>query len=164
MIVGMDADTKRLAVAAVERGKVISVWTIKRRNTTGRTEADYGHQLTAFIRRCQDRGAALCLEGIYLPPDQSTANVKGFAKLAEVHGEVKHVAAAHGVPVVVVSPNAWHKTELGFTTPRAKLKEAALAKAQRITRRDDLTEHEADAVCIALHGETTHQADMQWAK
>jgi len=155
MVIGIDADSKRLAYCALDSGAIRAVGTIERANQAGRIEGRYDSALTAFMRRASEMGAVVYLEGIFLPERQGQStprNVLAFERLAEVHGEIKRAARLCAVPVEDVNPSVWHSAILGFSRGREELKAAAMAKARTLTGRDDLTEHEADAVCIALHG------------
>ncbi len=89
---------------------------------------------------------------IGLDPDCRQLAFCAHAALAEVAGELKRAARMHAVPVEAVSATAWHSTVLGITKGREALKAASAARARDLTGRDDLTEHEADAVCIAEYG------------
>ncbi len=148
MIIGIDPDCRQLAYAALDGDHDPVVGTVQRSNRVGRILDGYDAALTAFVRRAQERGAVLHIEGIFCQ------NPKTHAALAEVAGELKRAARMHSVPVEVVSATAWHAAILGVTRGRDRLKAAAAAHAHDLTGRDDLTEHEADAVCIAEYGKT----------
>lgn len=157
VVLGIDADTRRVAWAwCYSDGEMSPARTIMRSNSRGAMTADYDQKLNDSFEILWRAGGCIYLEGIYLPaPDGPRAerrNVRAFAALAEVHGEIKWVARGFGLRVEVVTPNKWHSAILGFTTGRAELKAAAMEKARDLTGLDDLTEHEADAVCIALYG------------
>ena len=159
-VLGIDADFHRVAFAVLNGTGVKATGTIERANRAGRIDGRYDSRLTAMCRRASEVGAVIYLEGIFLSEPKGGAgnhlpnrrNVLGFARLAEVQGEIKRSARLSAVPVEVVSPSAWHRAVLGFTKPREKLKAAALNEAGELTGRVDLSEHEADAVCLGLYG------------
>lgn len=154
VVIGIDADVHRVAYAAVCGERVLGAGTIERANSKGRIDERYDQGLTALMRRAQEIGAVVWLEGIYLAEDGSTSqarNVQGFRALAEVHGEIRREARRHGVPVEEAAPSAWHSAVLGFVRGRDALKLAAQSAAGRAWA-GELTEHEADAVCVALYG------------
>ena len=152
MIIGIDLDSKRLAYMALEEDTPPRGGTIPRANTHGRIHTEYDAALTRLMRRAGETGAVVFLEDIYLPRERSTANVRGFKALAHVQGEVRRAARQSAVPVMDCPPSTWHSSVLGFTKGRDALKAAALAKAREIDPQRAWTEHEADALCIALHG------------
>ena len=160
MLVGVDPDTKRIAFAAIEHGRVLRVGTLDRADSRGRILPGYDAALTAFMRRAQETGAVVYVEDIYLA-GRNAGSVAGFKSLAQVQGEILRVARQHSVPVVLVAASTWHSSMLGFTKGRESLKAAAQTKARELTGRDDLSEHEADAVCIALYGSKLEAAKRQ---
>lgn len=156
MIVGIDADFHRVAWAAVHGGRVVAVETIERSNTKSRMCEGYDLAVRSLFRRAFEKGATVYLEGIFLATHRGTStkrNVDGFRRLAEMQGELKAAARACGVLVETVQANTWHANMLGFVKGRDELQAAANRLAQEVTGLDDLTDHESDAVCIALWGE-----------
>jgi len=157
VVIGIDADTRRLAYCVLDGRQVRAVRTIQRADSRGRVfHSTYDAALTRFMRRAQDVGGLVFVEGIFLTEFKGHAtarNVLGFSRLAEVAGELKRVARLHAVPLVVVPASTWRAEVLGFVKDREKLKAAAMAKARELTGRDDLTEHESEACCIALFGQ-----------
>lgn len=98
------------------------------------------------------KAAAVYREGIYLSDDSNPArNVETHRLLANVQGEITAAARVCSVPVVIVGPQAWHSVVLGITRGRDALKATAgeRAKEMGIGR---CTQHEADALCVALYG------------
>ena len=161
MILGIDADSRRLAFAAIEGGTLTATGTISRANTQGRIHEDYDQRLTRFFRRAGERGARIFLEDIFLAKG-GAGNVRGFAAMAEVRGEVKRAARLCAVPVTDVNPSTWHSAVLGFTTNRDKLKDAAMAKARELDPDRQWTQHEADSACIGLYGQAAGQGGDDW--
>lgn len=160
MIIGIDADVHRVAWAAVRDGVLLAVETVQRANSRGRVDERYDQRLTALMRRTADIGGVVYLEGVYLATDRELSperNVQAFRALAEVQGEIKREARRCSVPVFVVTATQWHSRILGFVRGREALKAAAMALAQPIVTRE-LSEHEADAVCVALYGERMRDA------
>lgn len=153
VVVGIDADARRVAYATVRDGNVSAVSTIVRSNQMARIEADYDQRLTAFFRRASEMGSVVYLEGIWLA-DKSEANVQAFRSLAMVQGELAAAARRVGVVVNVVQPGEWRAVVMPKVRGRAECKKAAGDIAGRAVGREDLSEHEADAVCIALAGWT----------
>lgn len=152
LVVGIDADARRLAYATIDGGGLRAVATIARANQAGRIDARYDTALLCLMRNAADSGAVVYLEDVYLPTTGHTGrNVQGFKTLAVVQGEIRAVARRCGVPVELTSASAWHSTVLGFTKPRAELKAASMAKARTLAGQD-LSEHEADAIGLALYG------------
>lgn len=157
MKIGIDPDSRRIAYAAFDSNIFAAVATIERANATGRILEGYDAALTSFMRRAQDRGAVLYVEDIFLAR-RDASNVLAYKRLAEVRGELLRAARMHAVPVVDVSASAWHSAVLGFTRDRAALKTASMEKARAVVGGKDLTEHEADAVCIALYAAKAQEA------
>ena len=153
-VIGIDADTKRVALCIMQGPTVRQVATIERANTTGRIAPDFDQKLTSLMRWAADHGAVMYLEDIFLK-DGSAQNVRGFQSLACVQGELLARARQCGnVPLLLVSASAWRSEVLGFTKDRTKLKLAAGIEAARVLgdAERELTEHESDSVCIALYG------------
>lgn len=160
VVIGIDADVHRIAWAAVRDGALLAVETVERANSRGRVDERYDQRLTALMRRAADVGAVVYLEGIYLAEDRELSqarNVQAFRALAEVQGEIKHEARRCSVPILVVAATQWHSNVLGFVRGREALKEAARTVAQSLAARE-LSEHEADAVCVDLYGERVDDA------
>lgn len=165
MVIGIDADTRRVAWAAIEGGRVCDVGEVARTNTTGRFEDAYWQQLTSLVRRAQASGAVIYLESVYLPSSErkdEVRNVQTLIVLAEVQGEIKSRARQHGVPVVPVSAHEWRSVVLGRTVGRDELKRLAMEKARQLIIDNgqltvELSEHMAEAVCIGLAGEAMNK-------
>lgn len=154
-VIGIDADVHRVAWAAVRDGRVVAVETIERANSRGRVDERYDQRLTALMRSAEKQGAVVYLEGIFLAEDRDTSparNVQAFRALAEVQGEIKRAGRLCGVPVETAGIAEWHSAILGFLRGRERLKEAAMEEAVKVCG-FALTEHEADAVCVAMYGE-----------
>ncbi len=152
-ILGIDPDTRRIAFAFVNRaGRVRAVRTVERADSRGRVRADYDAALAGLFERAAQHGATVYAEGIFLR-DRRRGSVVGFRSLAEVQGEMKAAARRAGVRLETVAVSTWRAPVLGFTRDRARLKAAAMKRACQHWA-GALTEHEADAVCIALYGAT----------
>jgi len=152
MVIGIDADTRRLAIAAIGNGRVVRVGTIERGNQRGAVHPEYDAQLTRTMRWAQEVGAIVYLEDTYLPATGNDArNVRVLKSLNRVAGEIERAARMHSVPLRLVSASAWRAGVLGTYGAREKHKAAAMARAMQYVNRD-LTEHEADAICIAQYG------------
>ena len=150
VILGMDPDVRRLAYATLVDGVFRGVRTIGRSNAAGVMDAGYDAALEALMRRSSDVGAVLFLENIFLAANDKK-NVEAFAHMSEVQGEILGEARRQGVRVERVWASTWHSNVLGFTRDRVKLKAAAKKLAQGVAGQP-LTEHEADALCLALWG------------
>jgi len=152
-VIGVDADWRRVAYAVVQNGELSRVATIERANARGRIDERYGQRLTSLMRFAQAAGAVVWLEGRYLvEAGAAKRNVQTFDRLCRVAGEIEHEARRNGVPVEEAPVSAWHADVLGFTRGREELKQAARTKALQVGALPDVSEHEADAVCVALYG------------
>lgn len=152
-VIGIDADVQRIAYSAWESQRLLGVRTIQRANTKRRLEDDYHSRLVTLMRWAADNGFQVVLEGIYLAEHKgikTKANVDGFRRLANVQGEIRYEASRCRVPLEVVQPSVWQSSVLGRTTGREELKAASMEVACRYCK--PKSEHEADAVCIGLHG------------
>ena len=151
MVFGIDADTKRLAVSRfLGDGSLAEVKTIQR-EVKGAIVSDYDVQLADVTWECADAHGVIYLEGTFLSHFRGASNVAGFARLCEVRGEIRAAARGDGVRVEIVTPQEWRRDILGFTKDKKLLAAAAKEKAEALAGRN-LTEHEADAVCIGLYG------------
>lgn len=146
----MDPDVHRLAYGTLVDGAFRGVRTILRANSAGRMVETYDGALVALMRRAADVGAVLYLENIFLAANDRQ-NVEAFAHMSEVQGEVLGEARRQGVRVERVWASTWHSRVLGFTRDRVKLKAAAQTIAVGLAGYP-LTEHEADALCLAVYG------------
>lgn len=99
MILSIDADSRRLAYAIIEDGNVRCVRTLERADARGRVREWYESQLTALMRRCGELGIQVFIKGIFCGQ-----NVKGYAPLAEVAGEIKRAARLCAVTAEAPSP------------------------------------------------------------
>ncbi len=153
MIIGIDADVYRIAIAVVNKRKVVHVETINRAKAPSVIWPQYDARLAAFMTQARTANACVFLEGIYLDERKPTRNVRSFQVLAEVHGEVKRAARVAGVCVEVVAPPTWQSRVLGMTKGRESIKAASMRLAKSESGRQDLSQHEADAICIAIFGE-----------
>lgn len=165
LCIGIDPDSDRIAWASMEEGRDPRVGTIERRRGAGKAKRypdGYTADLCALMRGCQQGGGVIYLEDIYLPKQaedndekqKSTRNVQGFKVLARVQGEILHEARRHGLRVEVVAANTWRKGLLGVVKPRTACKKAAELKVWELLGRSDLSEHEAEAVCIAAYAQS----------
>ena len=149
--IGLDADTVRLAYCGITDGSVAGVGTIERLPKSGEIPERYDLVLAVLMKRAAALDATIYLEGIWLPQDRSRANVQGFRALAEVQGEILAMARWSGARVQVVQPTVWQSKVLGITRGRTEIKKAAQRIATGLTKRV-LSEHESDAVCLAMYG------------
>lgn len=149
-VVGVDADSRRIAYATVLRGSVRAVATITRSNQMNRIAEDYDARLTAWIRLASDHGAVIVLEDIFLA-DRKETNVVTYKSLAVVQGEITREARRHRVPVHLVQAVEWRAKVLSSGRGREELKRLAQLLAGQVTGLE-LSEHESEAVCIALYG------------
>jgi Holliday junction resolvasome RuvABC endonuclease subunit len=152
-VCGMDPDTQRLAGGLVSNGRVLEVYSIPRTDSRGRVLATYDEALDAFARRLGAYGHTLYLESVFVGKNRLT----GLA-LGEIQGEVKSAARKYGASVVSVKPSVWQGAMLRCTQPRDALKRLSRLVAMDALRKSrlpaqDLTEHEADGLCIALWGD-----------
>ena len=159
LILGIDPDVHRLAYAVWFNGRITAVQTIDRADSRRNIKVRYDCALTDLMRRASDRGAIIYLEDIFLAQG-AKANVRGFKSMAEVQGEIKQAARKSQVPLVGVMATSWQSDILGLTRGREKLKEASLAHAAKVfpTPGRMLSDHEADAICIAEFGARTESA------
>lgn len=155
VVIGIDAQTRVIA-AACANGGVVTTWSIERETSRGVRVESYAAKLVTLMRRAQELGAVVYLEDTYLETSRSERrecrNVHTLKRLSEVQGEIKHEADRHRVPLETVSANEWRAAVLGRVVGREELKAMAKARAARDTGRADLTEHEADAVCVCQYG------------
>jgi hypothetical protein len=132
---------------------VVTVGQIERMTAKGSMMFDYDQRLTALMRKCQEAGSVVYLEDTYLAPvGKEDRNVQTLKTLCKVAGEIEACARRHRVPVVLVTAGEWRAAVLGRTIGREDLKAMALKRASIATGRRDLSEHMADAVCIAQYG------------
>lgn len=152
-VIGIDPDVHRLAYAVLGNGHVPVVRTIPRENPKGDMEPQYDKRLSGLFRAAAEHNAVVWLEDIYLAHGKA-CNPKAYRRMAEVHGEIQRVARLAGVPVHTVLASTWQPRILtdGHRAERKVLKRLARQHAQDYVGRP-LTEHEADAVCIALYGQ-----------
>lgn len=154
VVIGIDAQTRVVAYARIDDSGIVA-HSIERETSRGTPISNYAGLLKTLMRKAQDVGAVVYLEGVYLAGSRSEKaeerNVHTVKRLSEVQGEILYEARNHGVEVVVVTYSEWCQV-LGRSCGREALKAIAQARAKRDTGRDDLTEHEADAVCIGQYG------------
>lgn len=154
-IVGIDADTQRVALASINlsSGHIPVVLTIDRANTRGAVDVNYDYRLRETLTPMTGHVDALFLEDVYTSGGHGEipANPNVAYALKEVHGEIKMIARSFGIRVEMVSPIEWHNAILFETKGRETLKRLAMEKASEAFR-GQMTEHEADAFCIALYG------------
>lgn len=152
-IIGIDADSRQLPYAVIVDNAVESVQTIVRSNSHGRFDERYWIELTRLVRSAQEWGAVIYLESIYLPADGvESRNVATFEALAKVHGEIEHEARKHRVPIEKAEPSTWRMYVLGENRGGSALKAMAMKTAAEYWAKA-MTEHEAEAVCIAIFGD-----------
>lgn len=152
--IGIDPDCDRLAYATCRHGAIIDVATIKRRDYKKRIHGEYDGLVGELMAKAKAAGARVFCEGIFLASGNGGAtarNVATFKELAEVQGELKAAARAHGITVETVMPVTWMNAILGFAKDRERIKAASAKHAARAYGQRPLSEHEGDAVCIALH-------------
>ena len=163
VVIGIDADARRLAYAVMRGGAFHVAKHIERSSASNVRCGDYHRRLIEFMQAARKHNAVIYLEDIYLqftpkkPGYTQHFSVTGFQALAEVQGEIKLEANSCQVPIVLVKAVTWYSEILGITRDRDKLKPASMKVAQRIARRD-LSQHEADAVCLALYGTRREQS------
>lgn len=150
-VVGIDADVHRIAWAHVHGGAVCNVGQFERSNSKGRMDDRYVSQLMGLMSCAQEFGAAVWLEGIYLPDKGASPrrNVEGFRRLAGVQGEIQFAGFMKAIPVYSVQPAKWMSELLGRKKYQGNTKTLSMDWAQRYWGAS-MTTHEADAVCIAL--------------
>lgn len=158
LVIGIDADTERLACAAMVRGAFRSVETVERANARNRVHAGYTSALRDFMLRVQHGGGMIFLEDIFLKSHRSEdsatckRNVTAFKALAIVQGEICHEARRADVLVEIVAANTWRAQVLGVSGPREVCKFRAAERASQICGREGLSIHEQEAICIAAYG------------
>lgn len=157
VVIGIDADARRLAYCVMQGGRFSAVRSMERSNQAGTVHGRYDQHLTALMQRANEIGAVVYLENIFLQ-NRGQGSVMGFKAMAEVQGEIKREARRFSVPVIPVMAITWHSDVLGFTRNRDALKRAAMEKAVEAVgyrlkaEGRALTQHEADATCIAFYG------------
>lgn len=161
IVAGMDPDTRRIAYAVTYGAQVLHVATVDRTTSKGRFLPAYDSQITTVMRWLQQAGAVLYLEGIYLPRNDrgqkiEARNVKTFQQLAKVHGELEQLARLHRVPTFTAAPVAWQAAQLKITKGREAIKKESKRLAAELWPAGT-TEHEADAIQIALYGGKQHK-------
>ena len=151
-LISIDPDTHQIAAAIFKDGDFQTVKIISRADARGRIREGYDHALEAFALLCADVGAAVFLAG------RGEGSVTGFQSLARVHGELLAAFSRHSVPVELIPAVSWQSKVLPRARGRDAIKAASIANATAITGRDDLTEHESDAVNLGLHALTLQTA------
>lgn len=138
-ILGLDPDTVRVAYALVEYDgmtpKVHSCGTVL--PTTER--------MSAPLREAQMRDAVVYCEEIFL------RNTQGFKSLAKVQGRIEDACNECRLELRYVYPSTWHSSFGWNGLKRAELKAISMQYA-RANCASVSTDHEADAICIAIHG------------
>lgn len=161
LVVGIDADTRRLAWVAVDaEGVVVEYGVILRRRGAGGcvVEPTYATELWWLCGWCARKGARVWVEGVYFKPaldGQARCSMKGFMAHREAVDEIVEALRAAGVEVSTVRASEWQSALFGRGLLRAELKEKALAAVRDVRWRrgeDRWNEHLADAVCIARWG------------
>ncbi len=158
-VIGIDADSCALAWSLWRNGKIESAGTIRRADAKGKIYPAYDSALATFMERAQAIRATVYAEGIFLAETKGRAtprNVQAFLKLAHVQAELLQAARVHRVRIECVSPNTWHAAILSFTTDRPRLKTAARDLAEMHLPNREISQHEADALCICLYGVSQH--------
>lgn len=154
-IVGIDADTHRVAWASIWENQVWNVQTIKRVSKGGVFSASYDDEMGAFFDNCRESNALLLIEDCYLPITRAEYVqqhcIETFKALARVQGEILAAARRIGLEIQVVAPCDWQRTILGHQHGRRDLKAASRRQARSLWPNFE-TEHEADAICIAFYG------------
>ncbi len=148
VIIGIDPDSARLAVAVLRQARRPIIRTLPRADYRGRIDAGYDAALESLMGWASEKGAAVFAEDCWLGRNSAT-----FKSLSQVQGELLAAARRHDVEIELVAPSAWQRAVLGFSKDRDALKAASIEYAQEMTSQDGaLSEHEADAVCIAAYG------------
>lgn len=146
IILGLDADTHRIAWAWLERDRIVLVGTIPRADVDGTVLPDYDRQIRAKFLSLVGRGRIVTEQPF------CHRNIRTYGALSEVLGELRWIARTLNVPFHAMSPNDVHN-RLGFAYPRSRLDAKQIMRAMAHRAWDcGLTQHEADAVCIALAG------------
>ena len=156
-VIGIDPDTKRLAVAVFEGVELKNVFSIQRQNARGRMDEDYERRLRAMMMFAKEKAGEVYIEDIFLldkDVEQKTSkrNVQTFKALAGVQREITFEAWRYRVRCEVVPAPTWRADVLGFTTGKDALKDAAREMAGEYRDPRGLSEHEVEAVCIAEYG------------
>ena len=155
-IVGIDADTRRVAYAVLRGGVVSAVHTIERATAKGGVLGNYDRNLRALFRYCAEDGAQVFIEDNYLPmaqkPGEETRNVRTFAALNRVAGELAQEGRRNAIMVEFVHPREWQKEVLGASGGREWVKARSEEVARLHWAQIELSQHECDAISIALYG------------
>ena len=152
-ILGIDPDTRRLACAIAQRGRLLKVFTIGRTDYRGRMLYAYPHDLRRLAAWAAKHGARVVAEDCFLRPAGNRAsNVKAYRALCSVQAELGLVCFDEAVPVERVAPVRWMADVLGVTRDRAAIKAASLEHARRWAAESGIpaptSEHEADAAGV----------------
>lgn len=156
-VMGIDADTKRIAYAVLKDGLCIEVGTIMRRRYNGNFHEDYDKELDALFgdKLFKKNRVYIWLENVF-----KSRNVKVVAALGEVQGEVIAAARRNGQSIPVEQrpyQQAWRAPTIR-TSKKEEVPAAEMMLAQSSLKGKSgkefitLTEHEAAAVCIGVYG------------
>ena len=149
-LVGIDADVHRIAWAYLYCGEVRKVGEFPRANSKGRIDKAYVSSLMGLMTSAQWSGATLWLEDIFLAEKGTSTrrNVEGFKRLSWVQGEILIFSLMKAVPLEMVHPATWMSGLFGRGRGQGNTKELSMAWARSLWD-CDITQHQADAICIA---------------
>ena len=156
-VIGIDGDTRKLAWARAPIGN--EPWqtgVLVRTNARGDVHPTYEPALAKLCCEWRAAQALVVAESPYLKTvggRVSNGLLDVFAALCRLQGELESAARRHGLAYETVSPSIWQAAILGGPGSRTDCKRASMALAVGQLGRADLTEDEADAVCIALYAQ-----------
>lgn len=148
-VVGIDADTKGIAWCWLN-GTLGQVQWFPRELYSG-VPGRYRERLKEMMHKASWLGATIYLEDIFFNKKAHIDEaITVFRGLARVQGELLYEAEFWSIPVVAVPVYEWRMGVFGASRGRAVAKDMAMQKAKTICP-NNLNEHEAEAVCIALY-------------
>ncbi len=152
VVIGIDADTRRIAYAVINiTGTLERFGTVARRDSRGRYATDYVDNISSLfglLDKSSGRVFRVYVEDCFLASG-AQQNVRTLKSLCRVTGQIELFAHMAGIQrPAFVEPGDWQFHVLGQTVDRAKLKAMSMEHAREFTD-EELTEHEADAICIA---------------
>jgi len=156
IVVGLDADVRRLAFYALAEGRgVVGFGSIDRSHKRHGIYEDYPERLELFVKTLRKYKAALFVEDIFC------LSRRGFRSFAQMHGEIAYEivrqSAQFDVEFHYVLASKWQKAlSSHYDEPIAKNETKEFALRMVKTHFDSVSnledEHQVDACCIANYG------------
>jgi Holliday junction resolvasome RuvABC endonuclease subunit len=149
MIVGVDINTKYLAVARIDGGRYVGHWIIPAEETKRASALDRLYAINEGWRFWLD---PCDLECVYVEDVPFVRNVKVCAQMNHVLAAVILGCHDAGVPVVLVGNTTWKKAVVGSgKADKAIIKEWAM-KVLKVP--GGLVQDVYDAACVCQYGQS----------